>query len=55
MRAEREKQNRSKAFTLTLFTAVVVLLFSDQTLMAPNLSAIADEFGFSDEVRQKCL
>lgn len=43
----------SRSFTLTLFTVVVVLLFSDQNLMAPNLSAIAKEFNFSDEVRKE--
>ena len=43
---------RSRIFTLALFTIVVVLLYADQNLMAPNLSAIAEDFGFSDEVRK---
>lgn len=36
-------------FTLALLTLVVVLLFADQNLLAPNLSAIAEEFGFDGE------
>lgn len=44
----------SRTFTLGLFATVVVLLFSDQNLMAPNLSAIAKEFEFSDEVCVWC-
>lgn len=40
----------SRTFTLALYTVVVVLLFSDQNLMAPNMSQIADEFGLTDEV-----
>lgn len=45
----------SRTFTLSLFTVVVVLLFSDQNLMAPNLSAIAAEFGFDDKVKRCAL
>lgn len=41
---------RSTTFTLALYTIVMALLYSDQNLMAPNLSAIAEDFGFSDEV-----
>lgn len=37
---------RSRTFTLGLLTLVVVLLFADQNLLAPNLSAVAEEFGF---------
>lgn len=33
-------------FTLVILTLVVVLLFADQNLLAPNLSAIAEEFHF---------
>lgn len=45
-----ERLRNSRVFTLSLFTVVVVLPYSDQNLMAPNLSAIADEFGLSDQV-----
>lgn len=37
---------RSRTWTLSLLTLVVVLLFADQNLLAPNLSAVAEEFGF---------
>lgn len=43
----------SDAFTMILFTAVVMFLFSDHNLLAPNMSAVAEEFGFSDEVSHK--
>eukprot|EP00903_Cladosiphon_okamuranus_P006010 g5930.t1 len=46
-----ERLRRSRTFTLTLMTLVVVLLFADQNLLAPNLSAVAEEFGF-DEVEK---
>ena len=41
----------SRIITLALYASVTVLLYSDQCLVAPNLSAIAAEFDFSDEVR----
>lgn len=36
--------------TLYLFIAVVLLLFADQNLMGPNISAIAADFGLTDQV-----
>ena len=42
---------RSRIFTLALFASVTVLLYSDHSLIAPNLSAIAEDFDFSDKVR----
>jgi MFS family permease len=33
--------------TLLLFIGLVALLYADQNLMAPNLTAIGDEFGFT--------
>ncbi|CAM9778791.1 unnamed protein product [Ascophyllum nodosum] len=50
-----ERLRRSRIFTLALFTIVVVLLYADQNLMAPNLSAIAEDFGFSDEEKDRRL
>lgn len=44
---------RSRKFTLGLLTLVVVLLFADQNLLAPNLSAVAEEFGFDGAFRPK--
>ncbi|CAB1112629.1 unnamed protein product [Ectocarpus sp. CCAP 1310/34] len=46
---------RSSMFTLALLTLVVVLLFADQNLLAPNLSAIAEEFGFNEEEKDRHL
>jgi MFS family permease len=46
---------RGRLVTVTLFATCVVLLFADQNLMAPNLSAIATEFGFNDEERDRKL
>lgn len=38
-----------------MFTVVAALLSADQNLMAPSLSAIADEFGMSDEDKDRLL
>lgn len=37
--------------TVVLLTAVVTLLFADHGLFGPNLSAIAEDFSLSDQVR----
>ncbi|CBJ27011.1 conserved unknown protein [Ectocarpus siliculosus] len=50
-----EMLRRSSMFTLALLTLVVVLLFADQNLLAPNLSAIAEEFGFNEEEKDRHL
>jgi MFS family permease len=41
---ERSARDR---VTLALFTLIVALLYADQNLLAPNLTAIGTEFGFS--------
>lgn len=41
---------KSRKLAMVLFTAVVVLLFADHNSLAPNLSAVAEDFGFSDAV-----
>lgn len=38
-----------------LFSLTTILLFADQNLMAPNLSAIAREFDFDDEEKDRKL
>lgn len=38
-----------------LFSITTILLFADQNLLSPNLSAIATEFGFTDEERDRKL
>ncbi|KAL7534069.1 hypothetical protein ACHAXR_005618 [Thalassiosira sp. AJA248-18] len=47
-------QNKRKLAT-ALYLLTTSLLFADQNLMAPNLSAIADEFQFDDIERDKKL
>lgn len=44
-----------RRWAVTLYAATTTLLFADQNLLAPNLSAAADEFGFDDETRDKKL
>jgi hypothetical protein len=34
---------------VAIFTLTASLLYADQNLMAPNLTAIAEEFGFNEE------
>ena len=38
-----------------MFTIVAALLSADQNLMSPSLSAIATEFGMSDEDKDRLL
>jgi predicted MFS family arabinose efflux permease len=49
----RNKRQRRRA--VALFSVCTVLLFADQNLMSPNLSAIADDFGFDALQRDKKL
>ena len=44
-----------KRWTITLYSLSIIALYADQNIMAPNLSAIANEFGFSDEERDTKL
>ena len=44
-----------RRWAVTLYAATTTLLFADQNLLAPNLSAAADEFGFDVETRDKKL
>src|SRR5438067_942698 len=40
--------------TLAIFTILVALLYADQNLLAPSLTAIGNEFGFSrSEIDQR--
>ncbi len=43
-----------RTFTILICTSMS-LLFADQNLLAPNLSLIAEEFGFSAEERDEKL
>lgn len=46
---------KQRRLATTLYLLVTSLLFADQNLMSPNLSAIAQEFGFDDNTRDKKL
>ena len=50
-----DDQRRSRQWTLFLFSLTTVLLFADQNLMSPNLTAIAEEFDLDDEERDRKL
>ena len=41
--------------TVFLFSITTILLFADQNLLSPNLTSIANEFGFSGEERDRKL
>jgi hypothetical protein len=45
----------TRARTVALFGLCTLLLFADQNLMAPNLTAIARDFGFDDQQRDEKL
>jgi hypothetical protein len=40
-------------YMVAIFTLTASLLYADQNLMAPNLTAIANEFGFNEEEKVK--
>lgn len=42
-------------YTTCMLCCTVFFLFADQNLLAPNLSAVADDFGFSDSERDEKL
>ncbi|CAB9499405.1 Major Facilitator Superfamily [Seminavis robusta] len=44
-----------RRWAIILFSLTTVLLYADQNLMAPNLTAIAVEFGFDDDERDTKL
>jgi hypothetical protein len=46
---------RTRRRTVFLFSITTILLFADQNLLSPNLTSIANEFGFSDEERDRKL
>lgn len=48
-------EHRRRRRTVFLFSITTVLLFADQNLLSPNLTAIADEFGFTEEERDRKL
>lgn len=44
-----------RSWTIALFSITTILLFADQNLMAPNLTEMAEEFGFDEEERDRKL
>lgn len=52
---ERLRYILSSNFPLILFGATTILLFADQNLLAPNLTAAAKEFGFTNVERDQKL
>lgn len=44
-----------RVYTTIIICLTVFFLFADQNLLAPNLSAIAEDFGFDDHKRDKYL
>ena len=53
--AEVSSISRSTLWSVSLFSITTILLFADQNLMAPNLTAIAHDFGFNDMERDQKL
>lgn len=51
----KEEDQRNRRWTVFLFSLTTVLLFADQNLMSPNLTAIADEFYLDEEERDRKL
>jgi MFS family permease len=45
----------ARHWAVFLFSVTTILLYADQNLLGPNLSAVASEFGFSDEERDRKL
>lgn len=44
-----------RTYMVVMFCATASLLYADQNLMAPNLTAIAEDFKFNDDQRDKFL
>ena len=52
---EKKLEGKQKYLTVSLLCVMTALLFADQNIMAPNLTAIANDFGFTPEERDKKL
>eukprot|EP00549_Striatella_unipunctata_P026009 CAMPEP_0118673436 /NCGR_PEP_ID=MMETSP0800-20121206/317_1 /TAXON_ID=210618 ORGANISM="Striatella unipunctata, Strain CCMP2910" /NCGR_SAMPLE_ID=MMETSP0800 /ASSEMBLY_ACC=CAM_ASM_000638 /LENGTH=475 /DNA_ID=CAMNT_0006568491 /DNA_START=427 /DNA_END=1851 /DNA_ORIENTATION=- len=51
----KDQERRRRNWIVFLYGITTILLFADQNLLAPNLTAIAKEFGFDDDERDKKL
>ena len=54
-RRQKRRRRRQKYWTVCLFSLTTVLLFADQNLMSPNLTAIANDFELDDDERDRML
>lgn len=52
---DEDQHHRGRQWTLFLFSITTILLFADQNLMSPNLTAIAQDFDLDDEERDRKL
>lgn len=50
-----KESNISRIYLTTLISIIVIFLFADQNLMAPNLSLIAKDFNFNNKERDEKL
>lgn len=50
-----EEETLHRRWAVALFSVTTVLLFADQNLMSPNLTAMAHDFGFDDTQRDQKL
>lgn len=58
MEIEQEQPRRrdwKRLYAIGLYSVTTILLYADQNLLAPNLSQVATEFGFSDDERDRKL
>lgn len=46
---------RKRTYMISIFSLVAALLYADQNLLAPNLTAAAEDFGFDETERDKYL
>eukprot|EP00887_Chlorella_sp_A99_P001012 scaffold5.g1012.t1 len=46
---------RKRTYMVSIFSLVAALLYADQNLLAPNLTAAAEDFGFDETERDKYL
>lgn len=52
---QQESHDWKRIYGVGLYAVTTILLYADQNLLAPNLSQVANEFGFSDDERDRKL
>lgn len=48
-----ERITDSRYYAAAVYAGSTIFLFADQNLLSPNLSIVAEEFGFDDEERDR--